>query len=96
MYIDQNKTLHKRKYVFCNTVLEEVVSASYLELTFNNKLKFSEHVSNIASKTTKVLGMARRKSGTVPRMSDKVCILRSYALNWNMHVQHGIHITKKT
>ena len=53
--------------MFCNTVLEQVESASYLEVTFNNKLKFSEHASNIASKTNKVLGMARRNFWNCPQ-----------------------------
>ena len=53
--------------MFCNTVLEEVESASYLELIFNNKLKFSKHVLNIASKTNNVLGIARHKFWNCPQ-----------------------------
>ena len=102
MYIDQKKTLHKRKYVFCNTVLEEVVSASYLELTFNNKLKFSEHVSNIASKTNKVLGMARRNFWNCPqnvRQSVYTTIIRpklEYACAaWDPHHKKDIMTLEK-
>ena len=54
----KNPTL--TKYMFCKSELEYVDSVSYLGITFNKNLKFSEHVSTIADKASKVLGVARR------------------------------------
>ena len=81
--ISTKQNTPQRKYVFCNTVLEEVESASYIGLTFNNKVnnKFSEHVSNIASKTDKVLRMARRNFWNCPQNVRESVYAISYDLN---------------
>ena len=59
MYINK-KDPPQRKYSFCNTELEQVESVAYLGITLNNKRKFTEHVSNTASKASKLLGLAQR------------------------------------
>jgi hypothetical protein len=65
--ISTKKDSPQRKYSFCNTELEQVESVAYLGITLNNKMKFSEHVSNTASKASKLLGMARRNFWNCPK-----------------------------
>ena len=55
------------KYIFCKSELEYVDSVSYLGIMFDKNLKFSEHVSNIADKASKVLGVARRNFWNCPQ-----------------------------
>ena len=65
--ISTKKNPPQTKYMFCNSELECVDSLSYLGITFNKKLKFSEHVSNTANKASKVLGMAQRNFWNCPQ-----------------------------
>ena len=58
MYIDKKESL-QRNYFFCDTELEQVQSVAYLGIILNNKMKFSEHVLNTASKASRLLGMSR-------------------------------------
>ena len=63
--ISAEKDPSQRKYSFCNTELEQVESV--LGITLNNKMMFSEHVSNTASKASKFFGMARRNFWNYPK-----------------------------
>ena len=65
--VSTTKDPPQRKYSFSNTELEQVESVAYLGITLNNKMKFSEHVSNTASKASKLLGMARRNFWNCPK-----------------------------
>jgi hypothetical protein len=48
------------KYLLYDHTLEEVCSAKYLGVTFRNKLKWNEHISNIKTKATKALEFIKR------------------------------------
>ena len=50
----------QRSYFFCGSKLEQVDSASYLGITVNSKLKWSEHISTISSKASRSLGLIKR------------------------------------
>lgn len=50
----------QRTYSFCGSKLEQVDSASYLGITINSKLKWSEHISCISSKASRSLGLIKR------------------------------------
>ncbi len=65
--VSTTKDPPQRKYSFSNTELEQVESVAYLGITLNNKMKLSEHVSNTASKASKLLGMARRNFWNCPK-----------------------------
>ena len=47
-------------YFFCGPKLEQVDSASYLGITVNSKLNWSEHISSISSKASRSLGLIKR------------------------------------
>ena len=77
--------------------MECVDSASYLGITFNKNLKFSEHVSNITDKTSKVLAVARQNFWNCPqnvRETVYTTIIRpklEYALvAWDPHYKKDI------
>ncbi|KAL9988289.1 hypothetical protein ACROYT_G002720 [Oculina patagonica] len=57
----------QRKYVFCGTELEQVDSISYLGVILNDNLKWSNHVSSISGKASKVLGMIKRNLWNCPK-----------------------------
>ena len=52
---------------FCGSKLEQVDSASYLGITINSKLKWSEHISSISSKASRSLGLIKRNLWNCPR-----------------------------
>ena len=56
-----------RNYEFCGSTLEQVQSVSYLGITINDKVKWSEHISNVTSKASKTLGMAKRNFWNCPK-----------------------------
>ena len=49
-----------RTYTFCNAILEQVDSITYLGVTSKKDLKWSEHISDIAGNANKVLGLVKR------------------------------------
>ena len=57
----------QRQYFFCGSKLEQVDSASYLGITVNSKLKWSEHISSISSKASRSLGLIKRNLWNYPR-----------------------------
>ena len=57
----------QRQYFFCGSKLEQVDSASYLGITVNSKLKWSEHISSISSKASRSLGLIKRNLWNCPR-----------------------------
>ena len=57
----------QRTYFFCGSKLEQVDSASYLGITFNSKLKWSEHISSISRKANRSLGLIKRNPWNCPR-----------------------------
>ena len=56
-----------RTYFFCGSKLEQVDSASYLGITVNSKLKWSEHISSISNKASRSLGLIKRNLWNCPR-----------------------------
>ena len=86
--ISTKKDPPQRKYSFCNTELEQVESVAYLGITLNNKMKFSDHVSNTASKASKLLGMAQRNFRNCPKLE--------YACEaWDPHYKKDIKTLEK-
>ena len=57
----------QRTYFFCGSKLEQVDSASYLGITVNRKLKWSEHISSISSRASRSLGLIKRNLWNCPR-----------------------------
>ena len=57
----------QRSYFFCGSKLEQVDSASYLGITVNSKLKWSEHISSISSKASRSSGLIKRNLWNCPR-----------------------------
>ena len=56
----------QKTYVFCGVTLQQVESIPYLGVTLNNKLKWSQHISSISNKASKVLGMVKRNLWNCP------------------------------
>ena len=65
--ISNKKVPPMRNYEFCGSNLEQVQSVSYLGITINDKVKWSEHISNVTSKASKTLGMAKRNFWNCPK-----------------------------
>ena len=63
---------HQRVYSFCGVKLEQVESMSYLGVTFNDDLKWSNHVSTISSKASRVLGMMKRNLWNFPKKVKEI------------------------
>ena len=60
-YLHSNKqSPPQRTYFFCGSKLEQVDAASYQGITFNSKLKWSEHISSISSKASRSRGLIKR------------------------------------
>ena len=57
----------QRTYFFCGSKLEQVDSASYLGITVNSKLKWSEHISSISSKASRSLELIKRNLWNCPK-----------------------------
>jgi len=55
--LSTKKVPPQRKNVFCGAELEQVDSISYPRVILNDNLKWSNHVSSISGKASKVLGM---------------------------------------
>ena len=62
-----SKDLLKGHIFFCGFKLEQVDLASYLGITVNSKLKWSEHISSISSKASRSLGFIKRNLWSCPR-----------------------------
>ena len=58
--ISNKQSPPQRTYFFCGSKLEQVDSASYLGITVNSKLKWSEQISSISSKASRSLGLIKR------------------------------------
>ena len=91
------KTPPQRVYSFCGVKLEQVESMSYLGVIFNDDLKWSNHVSTISSKASRVLGMMKRNLWNCPKKVKEIAyttIVRpklEYACAaWDPHLQKGI------
>ena len=53
--------------MFCGQVLEEVKNHPYLGIMFDNKMKWSSHISNITRKANVVLNVIKRNLWNCPR-----------------------------
>ena len=69
--LSTKKVPPQRKYVCCEAELEQVDSISYLGVILNDNLKWSNHVSSISGKVSKVLDM---KPLELPQESERNCI----------------------
>ena len=65
--ISNNQRPLQRQYFFCGSKLEQVDCASYLGITVNIKLKWSEHISSISSKASRSFGLIKRNLWNFPR-----------------------------
>ena len=65
--ISNKQRAPQRSYFFCGSKFEQVDSASYLGVTVNSKLKWSEHISSISSKASRSLGLIKRNLWNCPR-----------------------------
>ena len=87
----------QRSYFFCGSKLEQVDSASYLGITVNSKLKWSEHISSNSSKASRSLGLINRNLWNCHRKvheTAKTSIVRpklEYAsVLWDPHYEKDI------
>ena len=65
--ISNKKHPPQKRYLFCGVELDQVEEMSYLGITFTSKLKWNHHISSVASKATKVLGVMRRNLWNCPK-----------------------------
>ena len=57
MCITTKKNVIKKQRVFCGQILEEVDSHPYLGVLFDNKMKWSSHISNISRRANGILSV---------------------------------------
>ena len=94
--ISNKKTPPQRVYSFCGVKLEQVESMSYLGVIFNDDLKWSNHVSTISSKASRVLGMMKRNLWNCPKRVKEIAYTTLCAQNLNTRVLLGIPTFKRT
>ena len=70
--ISAKKSPSLKKYVFCGSELDQVDSVSHLGVTSTNKLKWSQHVSSVSGKESKVLGLIKRNFSNCPRSVKEI------------------------
>ena len=100
--ISTKKTPPQRKYTFCGVELEQVNSFSYRGVTITEDLKWSKHITSIASKTSGVLGMIKRNLWSCPN-DVKVTVYKAlvrpkleYAsAAWDPYLQKDIVVLEK-
>ena len=87
----------QRTYFFCGSKFEQVDSASYLGITVNSKIKWSEHISSISSKASRSLGLIKKNLWNCPRKVNETAhtsIVRpklEYAsTSWDPHYKKDI------
>ena len=92
----------QRSCFFCRSKLEQVDSASYLGITVNSKLKWSERISSISSKASRSLGLIKRNLWNCPtkvRETAYTSIVRpklEYASAlWDPHYKKDISTLKR-
>ena len=88
----------KSKYTFCGTELDQVESISYLGVTVNSKLKWSQHFASISTNASKTLGLIRRNLWNCPnnvKESAHCSIVRpklKYAsASWDPHYKKDVY-----
>ena len=59
-------------YSLHNQTLENVQSAKYLGITITDNMDLGQHVSEISSKATKILGFLRRNLALAPRSTKEI------------------------
>ena len=89
--ISNKQSPPQRTYFFCGSKLEQVDSASYLGITVNSKLKWSEHVSSISSKASRSLGLIKRNLWNCPGKYVKRPVPALSDPNWSTRVPRGTH-----
>ncbi|CAB4025778.1 Hypothetical predicted protein, partial [Paramuricea clavata] len=67
MCITTKKNIIKKQYMFCGQILEEVEDHPYLGVMFDNKMKWSSHISNTTRKANVVLHVIKRNLWNCPR-----------------------------
>ena len=72
MCITTKKNVIKKQYMFCGQILEEVENHPYLGVMFNDKIKWSPHISNITRKANVVLHVIKRNLWNCPRNVKEV------------------------
>ena len=70
--ISTKKSPPLKKYVFCGSELDQIDSVSYLGVTLTNNLKWSQHVSSVSGKASKVLGLIKRNFWNCPRSVKEI------------------------
>ena len=98
----QAKSLPLRLFTTHNQTLENVQSAKYLGITITDNMDWSQHVSEISSKTTKTLGFLRRNLAFAPKSTKEVAYknlvwpkLEYAAPIWSPHSKLPINQTEK-
>ncbi|CAB3989347.1 vascular endothelial growth factor receptor 2-like, partial [Paramuricea clavata] len=67
MCITTKKNIIKKQYMFCGQILEEVENHPYLGVMFDNKMKWSSHISNTTRKANVILHVIKRNLWNCPR-----------------------------
>ena len=69
-------------YTLHQQTLEKVQSARYLDITITENMDWGQHISDISSKATKILGLLRRNLAFAPRSTKKAA---AYWLFFNFY-----------
>ena len=65
MCITTKKNVIKKRYVFCGQILE-VNNHPYLAVLFDNKMKWSSHISNISHRANGILSIIKQNLWNCP------------------------------
>ena len=89
-------------YRMDGTAIKQVSSVKYLGITINEKLNWSEHISNISKKASSVLGFLHRNLKSCPPHIKESCykslvipILEYSCTVWDPHTQKDILMLEK-
>ena len=70
--ISTEKSPPLKKYMSCGSEHDQVDSVSYVGVTLTNNLKWSQHVSSVSGKASKVLGLIKRNFSNCPRSVKEI------------------------
>ena len=95
MHSKRDPTLNK-----CRLKGEEIVKTSYhsyLGIELQDDGKWSKNVENCTKKANRALGFLRRNFGRCSEsIKDTLYTAMVSDLTWNMHLEHGTLVSKRT
>ena len=89
MTFSNKKVIHPPVH-FQNKIIHDVEQHKHLGLTFNTKLNWNDHISNIISSVSKLIDVLQKLSKEIDKKSLEITYHTFVRSKWNMHVLFGM------